>query len=357
MRCASGIWPPSKPRRKPSLRAFCPFWPRPEVLPRPEPVPRPIRRALRCAPAAGFRSCSCTLVTPLVLLVGTRPPDLVAAALRAHVGLTIDRDQERDGLQHAAYGGVVGQLACLIHTAKAERLDRCPQNWLGPDGAFHQSRLQGLFRGGSLACGSHLGSLAAGAAVSAAPLPLPPSARLYAFARRRPTIWSTSLPRSSATCWAVFSCCSAASVARTVLIGLLVPCDLVRMSLMPAVSMTARMAPPEITPVPGAAGLSMIRAAPSLSRTSCGIVVPTIGMVIMLRLATSMPLRMASVTSRALPMPAPTRPFMSPTTISALNENLRPPLTTLATRLTRTTRSASSERSPLLWGYRDPMRF
>jgi hypothetical protein len=127
------------------------------------------------------------------------------------------------------------------------------------------------------------------------------------------------------------------------------------MSLMPAVSMTARMAPPEITPVPGAAGLSMIRAAPSLRRTSCGIVVPTIGTVIMFRLATSIPLRIASVTSRALPMPAPTRPFMSPTTISALNENLRPPLTTLATRLTRTTRSASSERSPLECGYRDPI--
>src|ERR1700694_3785753 len=175
------------------------------------------------------------------------------------------------------------------------------------------------------------------------------------LARRRPTICSTSLPRSSATCWTVRSCWSAASVARTVLIGLLVPCDLVRMSLIPAVSMTARMAPPEITPVPGAAGLSMILADPNLSRTSCGMVWPTIGTVIMLRLATSMPLRMASVTSRALPIPDPTRPFMSPTTISALNENLRPPLTTFATRLTRTTRSASSDRSPLECGYLDPM--
>src|SRR5207302_9731387 len=48
--------------------------------------------------------------------------------------------------------------------------------------------------------------------------------------------------------------------------------------------------------------------------------------------------------------------FMSPTTMRALNENLRPPLTTLATRLTRTTRSASSERSPLE-GYRPPPMF
>src|SRR6185312_7956934 len=103
-------------------------------------------------------------------------------------------------------------------------------------------------------------------------------------------------------------------------------------------------------------GLSMILAEPTLSRTSCGMVVPTIGTVIMFRLATSIPLRMASVTSRAFPIPAPTRPFMSPTTISALNENLRPPLTTLATRLTRTTRSAISDRSPRsLCGYRPPM--
>src|SRR5258708_13925825 len=85
------------------------------------------------------------------------------------------------------------------------------------------------------------------------------------------------------------------------------------------------------------------------------MVVPVTGMVIMLGLATSMPLRMASVTSFALPMPAPTRPFMSPTTISALNENLRPPLTTLDTRLTRTTRSVRSDRSPLECGYRDPI--
>src|ERR1700694_3573343 len=128
------------------------------------------------------------------------------------------------------------------------------------------------------------------------------------------------------------------------------------MSLMPAVSITARIAPPEMTPVPGAAVSSTSRADPNLRFTSCGMVVPTIGTVIMLRLATSIPLRIASVTSLALPMPAPTRPFKSPTTISALNENLRPPLTTLDTRLTRTTRSESSDRSPLECGYRLPIR-
>ena len=57
-------------------------------------------------------------------------------------------------------------------------------------------------------------------------------------------------------------------MARTVLIGLLVPSDLVRMSLIPESSITARIAPPEITPVPGAAGFIRIRAAPHLKRTS-----------------------------------------------------------------------------------------
>ncbi len=167
----------------------------------------------------------------------------------------------------------------------------------------------------------------------------------YAAASFRPTISSTVLPRSSAISWAVRIDCSASMVARTVLMGLLVPIDLVRMSLMPESSITARMAPPEITPVPGAAGLSMILAAPHLWRTSWGMVVPTIGTLIMFRFAISTPLRIASGTSRALPIPAPTRPFPSPTTIRAENENLRPPFTTLATRFRLTTRSLMSERS------------
>jgi len=112
---------------------------------------------------------------------------------------------------------------------------------------------------------------------------------------------------------------------------------------MPDASMTARIAPPEITPVPGAAGFIRIFAAPHLKRTSCGIVVPTMGTWIMFRFATSTPLRIASGTSRALPMPAPTRPFWSPTTIRAEKENLRPPFTTLATRFRLTTLSVTSE--------------
>src|SRR6185436_9694683 len=45
-------------------------------------------------------------------------------------------------------------------------------------------------------------------------------------------------------------------------------------------------------------------------------------------------LEMATGTSRALPNPKPTRPSPSPTTVSAVKPNWRPPFTTLATRLT-----------------------
>ena len=63
----------------------------------------------------------------------------------------------------------------------------------------------------------------------------------------------------------------------------------------------------------------------------------------MLFFAVSPALRMASATSFALPRPTPTRPFWSPTATIALNENRRPPLTTLATRFTWITRSTNSD--------------
>src|SRR5258708_16659008 len=68
----------------------------------------------------------------------------------------------------------------------------------------------------------------------------------------------------------------------------------------------------------------------------------------MLRLACSVALRIASGTSRALPVPKPARPLPSPTTTTAAKPKRRPPFTTLATRLMLTsfsTRSLSS-RSP-----------
>src|SRR5262245_27580765 len=63
----------------------------------------------------------------------------------------------------------------------------------------------------------------------------------------------------------------------------------------------------------------------------------------MLFLATSPALRIASATSLALPRPTPTRPFWSPIATIALNENRRPPFTTLAQRFTLITRSMNSD--------------
>jgi len=54
---------------------------------------------------------------------------------------------------------------------------------------------------------------------------------------------------------------------------------------------------------------------------------------------------MASGTSRALPVPNPTRPRVSPTTTTAAKPKRRPPFTTLATRLMLTSLSTSSPSS------------
>src|SRR5215813_751367 len=64
--------------------------------------------------------------------------------------------------------------------------------------------------------------------------------------------------------------------------------------------------------------------------------------------ACSMPLRIASGTSCALPSPYPTCPFPSPATTTALKLKRRPPLTTLLTRLICTTFSLSSSPSELI---------
>src|SRR3989304_2119886 len=66
----------------------------------------------------------------------------------------------------------------------------------------------------------------------------------------------------------------------------------------------------------------------------------TIGTPTRLFFASSMPLRIASGTSFALPSPAPTIPLPSPTTTTELKLKRRPPLTTLATRLIWTTFSS-----------------
>src|SRR5947209_13823443 len=67
------VWPPSNARWIwPPVRAFCPFVPRPAVLPRPEPCPRPTRLSGLCAPGAGRKSESfIRLLLPLPLPGGS----------------------------------------------------------------------------------------------------------------------------------------------------------------------------------------------------------------------------------------------------------------------------------------------
>src|SRR5262245_43789525 len=126
--------------------------------------------------------------------------------------------------------------------------------------------------------------------------------------------------------------------------GLCEPDCLVSMSCTPAASRMGRTAPPAMTPVPGTAGFRKTRPAPKCPVISQGMVVSFSGTKIRSFLACSTALRIASGTSWALPRPTPTWPRPSPTTTSAVNENRRPPLTPLATRLMETTRSFSSAR-------------
>src|SRR3972149_4843513 len=125
------------------------------------------------------------------------------------------------------------------------------------------------------------------------------------------------------------------------------------MSRTPAALTTARTEPPATTPVPCDAGRSTTVVAPKSWRTSCGIVVPKRGTRMSFFFASSTPLRMASGTSPALPRPMPTWPLPSPTTTTALKLKRRPPLTTLATRLMRTTRSSSCSLFGSMRGTRD----
>ena len=127
-------------------------------------------------------------------------------------------------------------------------------------------------------------------------------------------------------------------VAVTTFWGLLERRHLVRMSLIPAASITARTAPPAITPVPWGSGLHQhARQRRNSPMTSWGMVVPVRETLTRFFLASSMPLRMASGTSAALPRPKPTVPLPSPTTTSAANLKIRPPLTVLETRFRETT--------------------
>src|SRR4051794_11388176 len=114
---------------------------------------------------------------------------------------------------------------------------------------------------------------------------------------------STCLPRMVATSALSRSCTRASNVALITLCGLAVPRLLVSTFCTPAEVITARTAPPAITPVPSGAGLSSTWPEPYRPSTWCGIVVLVRFTLNRFFLADSIPLRIAWGTSLALPEP------------------------------------------------------
>ena len=115
------------------------------------------------------------------------------------------------------------------------------------------------------------------------------------------------------------------------------------MFLIPASSQTIRAGPPAMIPVPSGAFFNRTEAEPNLPIKSCVILIfSSVATETRFLIASSFPLRIASGISVAFPRPAPTWPFMSPTTTKAVKRMLRPPLTTLVTRLMVTTFSVNS---------------
>src|SRR5579863_2731457 len=149
---------------------------------------------------------------------------------------------------------------------------------------------------------------------------------------------STCLPRIEATSLLSRNCTRASNVALITLCGLAVPRLLVSTFCTPAEVITARTAPPAITPVPSGAGFSSTWPEPYRPSTWWGMVVLVRFTLNRFFLADSIPLRIACGTSFALPEPYPTTPEpASPTTTSAANDMFLPPFTTLVTRLMATT--------------------
>src|SRR5215510_5642713 len=102
------------------------------------------------------------------------------------------------------------------------------------------------------------------------------------------------------------------------------------------------MPPPAMTPVPSDAGCMYTCVAPCVPFIAkCSVSFFNATLTMFLR-ACAMALEMGTGTSRALPNPKPTRPAPSPTTVNAVKPNWRPPLTTLAVRLTATSFSRNS---------------
>src|SRR5262245_52654104 len=291
----------------PFERAFWPFCPRPAVLPRPEPTPRPMRRSLVTAPSGGdsFERMS-RMTLSFDLLHRDEVHDL------------LDHPPERRRVRNGDLGAGSPQAEPLHDEAHGVGLADDAANLAHLELRFHPAPPSGPD-----------GEIGTGCAPCAA-------ARMCLGA-----ISSVDLSRLSAICSAALSIFKALTVARTTLCGLEEPRHFERMSWMPADSTTARTAPPAMTPVPAEAGRNRTLPEPKCPNPSCGIELWRSGTLNMFLRAWSLPLRIASGTSLALPSPTPTCPDSSPTTTSAEKLKRRPPFTTLATRLMWITRSFS----------------
>src|SRR5436190_3714344 len=117
---------------------------------------------------------------------------------------------------------------------------------------------------------------------------------------------STCLPRRRATSKGSFIFSNPSKVARTTLCGFVEPRTFVRTSRTPAARITARTAPPAITPVPCEAGFISTRPEPNRPINSWGRVFSISGTRIRFFFAASTPFLIARGTSRALPVPKPT---------------------------------------------------
>src|SRR5205807_4251225 len=84
----------------------------------------------------------------------------------------------------------------------------------------------------------------------------------------------SATPRRRATSSRVRNWSSPWMVALTRLIGLVLPCTLVRMLVIPQAWSTSRTPGPAFTPVPGPAGTRITLLAPYLPITRCGMVLP-----------------------------------------------------------------------------------
>src|SRR5437667_12298142 len=98
------VWPPSNARWIwPPVRAFCPFVPRPAVLPRPEPCPRPTRLSALCEPGAGRKSESFTASSYRLLYL----------------------HEVNHFADHAAYSGLIIMLNSLLEFTQPQCSDCC----------------------------------------------------------------------------------------------------------------------------------------------------------------------------------------------------------------------------------------